>query len=125
MSTLNIVSGDAYGIDGANDRRLVVTVADDGARVDLTGVGLTFMVKRRRSDADADAVITKTVGSGITLASPQTGDTKGKAYITLLEADTADLDGRYRWELESDDAVGKLTLASGFFRVASDLIGGE
>jgi hypothetical protein len=123
MSGLHVTSGDAYGLDGSNDRRLIVRVTKDGANVDLTDVDLTFMVKNRRSDEDDEALFTKTIGSGITLAT-QTGDTIGKAYITLTEANTESLAGRYFWELEADDAVGKLTLASGEFRVASDMIRG-
>ena len=117
MSNLTVVSGDAY----TGVRRLVVTVTDTaGAAVDLTGATLTFMAKRRRSDDDDAAVISKTPE----LASPQTGATKGVAYIALAEADTATLSGRYLWELSADDAVGVVTLASGNLYVTADLIEG-
>ncbi len=114
---LYIVSGDDY----LGARRLVVTVTDDEeAAVDLTGTDLAFMVKRRRTDDDDAAVITKTPA----LASPQTGDTEGVAYIELAATDTDDLSGRYLWELQADDSVGVITLASGGFYVTTDLIEG-
>ena len=122
MTAIRVTSGDDYGIDGSNDRRLVITVTKDGATVDLTDTELTFMVKRRRSDDDDDAVITKTVGDGLTLADPQTGATKGKAYLTLEAADTDDLSGKLLWELQAEDAVGVITLAAGGFYVTADLI---
>jgi hypothetical protein len=125
MSTnIYVTSGDQYGINGSDDRRITLTVTKAGVAVDLTGATLKFLVKRRRLDADADALITKTTSSGITLASPQSGATKGVAYLTLDEANTDDLSGRYLWELEGDDAVGKVTLAAGVFNVKADLVTG-
>ena len=118
-----LTSGDSY--TGA--RRLVITVTDpDGAALDLSASTLTFMVKVRLSDNDIDALITKvsTDVAEIEIASPQTGATKGKAYLTLEEDDTYTLAGRYVWELEADDAAGKLTLAKGAVYIASDLIEG-
>lgn len=119
---LTIRRGDAY--TGA--RRLVVTVVDEaGATVDLTGTTQRFMVKRRRIDADALAVISKSTTSGITLASPQSGATKGKSYIAIAAADTSALDaGRYWYELEATDSVGIITLAAGEFQITADLIRG-
>lgn len=125
MSSLRVVSGDAYKEVGADDRRLIATVAADGVAVDLTGIPLTFMVKRRIDDADADALITKTTAGGITAAdqsAPPPGGTRGVAYIALDEADTGALDGRYYWELAADDPVGAVTLAAGGFYVEADLI---
>lgn len=119
MSSLYVTSGDAY----ANERRLVVTVAET-EESDLTGVTLTFMVKDRRSDDDADALIVKTTEDGIEIASPQTGDTAGVAYIEIAEADTAELAGRYYWELEATDSIGALTLARGSMYIGADLVTG-
>lgn len=117
MSNLHVTSGDAY----TGVRRLVITVTDEaGAAVDLTGTVLTFMVKRRRSDADDDALLEVTPS----LASPQSGATKGIAYIAIAEGDTDDMSGKYLWELSADDSVGIITLASGGFYVTADLIEG-
>ena len=118
-TTLTVVSGDAYAGDDENDRRLLVTVANDGLPVDLTGTELVFMVKLHIEDADEDALISTTAE----LADPQTGDTEGHAFITLEESDTAGLAGIYHWELQGEDTVGAVTLASGRFKVVRDLIG--
>lgn len=121
MADFKVVSGDAY----LAERRLTFTVTDPaGTTVDLSATDLTFMIKRRRSDTDADALITKVTPDEIEIALPQTGDTKGVVYIELDEADTADLRGRYLWELEGDDAIGKVTLAAGRILVKRDLIEG-
>lgn len=120
MSTLRVTSGDDYGLDGANDRRLTVAVTKGGTAVDLTDTDLTFMVKRSPTDADADALISKTP----TLAT-QSGDTLGVAYIALAAADTADLAGIFPWELSAVDAVGTITLARGSIRIVPDLIVGS
>lgn len=112
----------ARGDDYTGARRLTVTVTDEaGATVDLTGTTGTFMVKLRKTDADAAAVITKT----ITLASPQSGGTKGVAYIAIAAADTDDLDaGAYFYEIEGQDSIGVITLAAGRLTITADLIRG-
>lgn len=115
---LSITRGDDY--TGA--RRLVVTVTDEaGATVDLTGTTARFMAKLRKTDADGDAVITKT----ITLASPQSGGTKGVAYIAIAAADTSSLAaGAYFYEIAGTDSIGAITLAAGRLTIAADLIRG-
>ncbi len=115
MINIYIRSGDDY-LDG---RRLVVTATDNGAAIDLTGVDLTFEVKRTTR---GDAIITKTVGAGIEIAVPQVATTMGVAYIELEAADTEDLAGRFLWELQAQDAVGIVTLGSGSLYVKTDLI---
>lgn len=118
MTNLYITSGDDY----ADSRALTITVTDPaGAAVDLTATDLTFMVKASRTDADEDALITKTLLDGIELAT-QSGDTEGVAYLTLEAADTEALDGRYRWELQGEDSDGTITLAGGVLFVEPDLI---
>lgn len=109
---LTIRQGDAY----SGDRRLVVTALDAaGAALDLTGITLDFAVFASRRASTA--IIEKATGDGITLASPQTGATKGKAYIAIDEADTTDLDpGDFMvYELQSTDSEGPITLATGRF----------
>lgn len=121
-STITVTSGDDYLEAGGEDRRLVVTVTKSGDTVDLTDTVPTFMVKRRRTDDDADALITKTIGSGVVLADQ--GTDEGVAYIEIAAADTADLAGTFRWELSAEDAVGTITLRAGQFVVKPDLIVG-
>lgn len=110
-------------------RRLVVTVTDEAAAaVDLTGTEIRFMVKRRRTDDDDDALISKSTSSGIAIASPQTGATKGVAYIALTGDEDGDTDvasGAWFYELEATDSIGIITLAAGRFVVLADLIEGD
>lgn len=125
MTNIYVKSGDAYLSGGAlGDRRILLTITKAGALRDLTGVDLTFMVKRRPSDADEDALITKVTPTEIALAADQTTTGKGLAYLSLEEADTASLLRRYRWELQAEDAAGPITLAGGGFYVEADLIEG-
>lgn len=117
MPTLYLVSGDAY----TGDRRITITVTESGSTVDLTGVDLTFMVKKYKWQADGDAVIDKTTPAEIEIPD-QSGADRGKAYVALEEIDTEDLSGRYYWELEGDDSEGAVTLASGRLYVTPDLV---
>ena len=77
---------------------LRLTVKDqDGQAVDLTGATAHLRV---RPDPKAAPVITKSSpASGIVLASPQTGATKGQCTATIGPADTAALEpGDYVWD---------------------------
>jgi len=120
--TLSLRRGDAY----VDTRRLVITAVDAaGVAIDLTGTAIRFMVKAALNDADADAILSKVTGSGITLADPQSGATLGKAYIAIAAADTTSLRaGRYWYELEATDSIGVITLAAGTFMLVADLIRG-
>lgn len=108
MSIISLYQGD--------DRSVAIDVSTD-----ITGAALTFLVKVRRLDADADAVITKTIGSGITV----TNAGLGLATLTLDAADTEALstDPFYRWELQAVDATNEVhTLAAGRFVLRDDLV---
>jgi len=73
-------------------RDITITVLDDdGDPQDLTSRTLNFKAKRKLSDADADAIISKATGAGITHASPQSGATLGQATIAILAANTTAL----------------------------------
>jgi hypothetical protein len=76
----------------SEDATFRVTCFDeDDARVDLTGATITFRVKN--AITDVDAVIAKSVGSGITILdqSDPDGETYGQADIEVLRADVAAL----------------------------------
>lgn len=108
MSIISLYRGD--------DRTISVDVTTD-----ITDAELTFLVKARRDAADEDAVITKTIGSGITVTNASTG----LATISLDAADTADLPTEpfYRWEIQAVDAAGDThTLAAGRFVLRTDLV---
>jgi hypothetical protein len=68
---------------------VTVTILDgDGAALDLTGTTLHFTAKRSLRDAQADAVIAKVTGAGITHRTPQSG---GIADVAIAPADTSGL----------------------------------
>lgn len=71
--------------DGATYRLTVF--GDDDARADLTGATIELEVKAALGGADPAPII-KAVGTGITIAVPQTGGTKGQADIVIDSADS-------------------------------------
>lgn len=88
------------------------------AAVDLTGATLSFTVK---TDAyTSTAVITKTIGSGITVSAPATG----VAVTAILPANTSSLPPGtldYVWELVLTEANGTVTTVdSGAFIISAD-----
>ena len=75
------------------------TITNEAAQpLDLSGdVVLEFQVKQSVGAADP-ALISKTIGAGITLL-PQTGATLGQVELALLPADTQSLAGTYAYDL--------------------------
>jgi hypothetical protein len=57
------------------------------ATADLTSSSVSFMVKKNVADLDAEALITKTIGSGVTI----TDAVNGVLQVTLTASDTNDL----------------------------------
>lgn len=92
LNTDNLRKGSNYTI--------TFTVLDDNNDpVNISGWSLTYTWKVR--DTDAAAVLTKTVGSGITLTDP----TNGVGTIALVPADTSSLRPRvYYHRLMRTDA---------------------
>ncbi len=66
-------------------RRYSETTGELLGPLSLTGASIFFTAKRRFEDTDLNAVITKSVGSGITVTAPATN---GDGVLTLLPADT-------------------------------------
>ncbi len=114
MSYLTITRSDDETLD------VLVTNEDTGAVVNLTSATLKWMAKRRRNDADVDALITKAIGTGVTV----TNAVGGVAEVAIAAADTdAITPGAYYWELQSVDAASKThTLAGGRIVILPDLI---
>jgi hypothetical protein len=116
-------------ITRGDDETLAILVTDPDAEpandpLDLTGAALTFMVKRRPTDDDDDALLTKVTPTEIAIDPDQTTNT-GQATIAITPDDTGDLaSGNYYWELESLLGGDVKTLASGRIRIAADLIRG-
>jgi hypothetical protein len=102
--------------------RFLVTDEDHPLGTDLTGVlDVRFTAKRRSSDDDVDAVITKTVGSGVTITDPATS---GYVEVALLPVDTNSetTTVTFVWDLQVTGAAGDPhTVASGTLRVDPDI----
>lgn len=91
----------------------------NGSPIDLTGDTLVFRAKRNVSDADADALIVKSIGSGITV----TDAANGLAQLAIDGADTAGFtasDLLLVWTLVLDAGAGNETVADGTLRVVID-----
>lgn len=99
------------------DKQLVYTIyqSDGTTAQDVTGWSLSWRLKRRKTDADAATLLTKTTSSGIALTTPASG------IVTVSIADT-DTDGisagiAYH-ELKRTDAGAEtvLTFGSAYLR---------
>ena len=98
------------------DRSLEYLVNDSaGADLDMGAFALTWELKDSL-DSDA-ALITKTVGSGITVANG-TG-TNDKATVAVDDVDTEGLDGSYFHILRRTDAGSESVLSFGKVRITS------
>lgn len=104
MSFLSMYRGD--------DRVITITASES-----LDGCDVWFTAKRRRSDADDDAVIQKTSPTDITID----GVT---AQVAIDAADTAELDHGTAlfWDVQVFDTDGNLhTVASGRLSIVGDI----
>jgi hypothetical protein len=90
-----------------NDRTFTLTVARDGRAVDLTGATLRWKARKSVKDLDADAVINKATGNGITITDPP----NGIVDLTLLSADTKSLPAPLAliYEFEVTEASGAVS----------------
>jgi hypothetical protein len=94
------------------DKTITVTIyqADDTTAQNITGWALSYTWKRAKTDADADAVLTKTTSNGITLTTP----TDGVCTIAIADTDTDGLVARTYWhELKRTDAGSETVLTTG------------
>lgn len=111
-------------VDQGDDEVIVITVlTPDGDAADLTDCTLAFAI--RPSKGSDVVLIAKSTGDGIEVEAPATN---GIARITLVPADTADLDSKYLGrempcELDATDSVGKeITLARDTIVINRDLV---
>lgn len=97
------------------DKQLQFSILNDAetAAVDITGWSCDFMIKRRKSDLDANAVLTKTASvSGIFNASPALNTQI--AIVFILDTDTTALaEGLCLYELKRMDANFETVLSYG------------
>ena len=85
-----------------------LTEADGVTPIDLTGATLRWGLFVRLTDAQA--ILSKATGNGITI----TGAAQGKIRIAMAKVDTVGLAGRYEHELELVESGGAdETMATG------------
>jgi hypothetical protein len=111
----------------ADDFVYTTTITDeDGAAYDLSGSTLWFTVKRRKSDADADAVaklywVSGGSADGISVASEESGE--AAIRLTPTETDDFAYDAHY-WDLQLQDAAGVIhTVDEGILIVRRSVTG--
>ena len=116
MAALEIHRGDTASF--------TTTILDgNDAPLDLTGKTLAFTAKRDKADAQADAIIAKTTGAGITHAT-QSELTLGQATITILPDDTEDLPTysvALDYDIELTNGADTYTTEAGTLTVSADV----
>lgn len=115
MAIQQHITGAASYFTG-EDKSLPCTIyqRDDATLQDITGWALSWMVKARRTDDDADALVTKTTSNGgIVLTTPASG----VCTVTVSDTDIASLAGevQYFHELKRTDAGNETVLIYGKF----------
>lgn len=89
-----------------DDRTLSVDLSETGGgAIDLTGAAVRFTGKVNTQDADDDALIVKTVGDGITIADPPTGE----IAIDIAASDTSSFAGKVDLVCDVQISVGGKT----------------
>jgi hypothetical protein len=89
----------AFAFNRGDDFDLNVTFKDSaGAAIDITGCTVFFTMKSDPEDADADAVVEKTV-------TIHTDPAHGITLVSLDHSDTDLLKGRYYYDLQLVDDV--------------------
>jgi hypothetical protein len=100
---------------GLTDAEFAAQIAAGTASIqNITGWGLSWMVKKKAAESDARALIVKTVGNGITLTSPTTG----VCDVALTDDDiNGVIDGREKYvhELKRTDSGSETVLCQGTF----------
>jgi hypothetical protein len=80
---MDIVQDDRFFMNSDYEINCYIKQADETTAQDVSGWAFSWMLKKRESDADANAVITKTTaGGGITIENGPLG------YVRVLIADT-------------------------------------
>jgi hypothetical protein len=121
---LNADIADANRYFTGEDKSLAFTVyepgtsqaaaeAGSGTPQNISGWTLSWMVKRFKTDADADALVTKTTGDGIMLTTPASG----LCTVTVEDSDIDALQAgaTYYHELKRTNAGFETVLSQGLF----------
>jgi hypothetical protein len=118
----NVTADDDFFI--GEDKTFPITVYTTTAHTlaqDVSGWALSWILKRKETDADVDALLTKTTaGGGIALTTPGSG----LVTVTVLDTDTDSFQpGAYHHELKRTDAgfetvltFGRVSLKRGIHR---------
>lgn len=110
----------ALSLDIGTDQAYDVTVYTSEAATtvrEITGWALSFMIKRKATDADGSALVTKTTGDGISISGTFNADpdtNTQKATVSVADTDTDGLTpGVCHWELKRTDAGSEARIAYG------------
>lgn len=85
INDIRLVQGDTYSS--------LITVIENGSPLDITGATFSFTAKRKLSDADDDAIISKDW-------STHTAPTEGKTLLTLTDDQTDVEEGTYYFDIQ-------------------------
>lgn len=112
MSTITIIRGDDQSFD--------VSIKNaDATPVDLTGATVFFTVKKRTSDTDDEALISKDITSHTT---PASGLTNINLDNEDTEIDPSPIGKPYKWDLQVKGADGSIySTEAGDFVVLADV----
>jgi hypothetical protein len=94
-----------------------ILTEDETTAIDISTWALSFMIKTDQGNADATALVTKTIGSGIVVAglyNATPGSNAQRATVTIVDTDTdTKAPGWKRWELKRTDDGFETVLAFG------------
>lgn len=105
MTNLQIYEG--------NDKTYTLTITDgDDVAIDITGYEILFTVKKKITDSDNDAIISKNVTSHI-------DPTNGITNITVSRADTKDVKPAfYPYDIQMcTDIDDRITVLTGLYEI--------
>lgn len=116
MSYLSATDIEMYSGDHLT---IQVTVTDAATGLPKILTGMSAARWKVSKSVTIPAIITKTLGVGITLIDGPTG----RIDIAVIPADTASIKGAYIHELEITDAAGRIqTVMDGAFTIDQDLV---
>lgn len=116
---VDITGADRFFTNADKLIKFTIYQADGVTPQNITGWALSWMLKRRLTDPDANALVTKTTGAGsITLTTPLTGNCE----LIVTDENTAAVEaGFYVHELKRTDAGAETPLCEGKARLRQSL----
>ena len=111
-----------FSMHSGDDRVLEITIREnDHGTLDITGAAITWALSRIVTDKvepKGAAIVTKTVGSGITITNAHNGHVE----VAITETDTDDLAGTYYHEMQLVLSGDTSTVMYGTVTIKKDLI---